>query len=148
MKLQKITYDEQLTEFDLSRTTPCDDRLMTKLTLDDYDWMEYTFESWFPTRAQGFLHICVIYAGTVRSEMQVEQTINDKVYKHSIIFATDIFVDFIKDYMTKHLAQWDSEHAFCGEREAVEFYNKILDNAVDHKYEEIHYRRKVVDLQK
>ena len=44
-ELEKIIYDENLSEFDLSKTAPCDDRIMTKLTLDDYDWMVYRLET-------------------------------------------------------------------------------------------------------
>lgn len=41
-KLDFIIFDDK--EFDYSRRTGCDDRIETRLTLKDYDWMEYTFE--------------------------------------------------------------------------------------------------------
>ena len=142
MKLQKITYDDKLSEFDFfSAMAYCDDRIMTKLTLDDYDWMEYTFETWFPTKLQGFLHIKVIYVGTVDSKMEVEQTYNGNLYIHNIVFSSDLFEAFIKDYLTKHLASWDSEYAFCGEKEAITFYNTILDNIIEQNTKEVKYER-------
>lgn len=135
-KLSKINYDEDYSEFDLSQTAPCDDRLVTKVTLDDYDWMEYTFETYFPTKAQGFLYVKIEYCGFIESQMIVKQRIDDKKYIHIITFSTDIFIEFIKDFLTKHIAQWDNTYAFSGEQEAVEIYNKILDNAITYKTQE------------
>ena len=62
--------------------------------------------------------------------------IDDKKYIHIITFSTDIFIEFIKDFLTKHIAQWDNTYAFSGEQEAVEVYNKILDNAITYKTQE------------
>ena len=134
-KLQKINYDENLSEFDLSLTAPCDDRLMTKLTLDDYDWMSYVFETFLPTKTQGFLSVKVDYTGFTISQMIVNQQINDKTIVHTIDFNSDIFIEFLKDFLTKHIAQWSQKYAFCGEKEAVELFNKILDNHNDYKIE-------------
>lgn len=132
-RLKLIKYDENLSEFDLSLTTPCNDRLMTKLTLDDYDWMTYTFEGWLPTKTQGLLYVKVEYVGTTSSTMTVTQYQNDnESVIHKITFDTDLFIDFIKDYMTKHIAQWDSEYAFCGEEETVNFFNAIINNHTDY----------------
>ena len=89
-KLQKINYDENLSEFDLSLTAPCDDRLMTKLTLADYDWMSYVFETFLPTKTQGFLSVKVDYTGFTISQMIVNQQINDKTLVHTIDFNSDI----------------------------------------------------------
>ena len=136
-RLKPIKYDEKLSEFDLSLTAPCDDRLMTKLTLDDYDWMTYIFETWLPTKAQGMLYVKVEYVGTTSSIMTVVQHNNDnKSVTHKITFDTDLFQDFIKDYMTKHIAQWDSTYAFCGEQEAVNFFNTIINNPIDYTIEQ------------
>ena len=135
--LKKIDYDENLTQFDLTKTAPCDDRLITKVTLDDYDWMKYMFETWFPTKEQGFLYIKITYSGFIQSDMEVEQTINGKKYNHTIRFDTELFKNFIKDFLTKHVAQWDNSYAFSGEKEAVEFYNQILDNILEYKVEEV-----------
>ena len=134
--LKHIKYDKELSEFDLSMTAPCDDRLMTKVTLDDYDWMDYKFETYFPTKTQGLLHMTLNYVGFVTSYMTVEQKINDKTVTHTLEFDSDIFIEFIKDFLTKHIAAWDETYAFCGEKEAVEIYNKILDNHTDYKVEQ------------
>lgn len=135
-RLQPIKYDEKLSEFDLTLTAPCDDRLMTKLTLDDYDWMTYIFETWLPTKTQGMLYVKVEYVGTTTSMVIVTQHRNDNnSVTHKILFDTDLFKDFIKNYMTKHIAQWDSTYAFCGEEEAVNFFNTILNNHIDYTIE-------------
>ena len=135
-RLKPIKYDEKLSEFDLSLTAPCDDRLMTKLTLDDYDWMTYTFETWLPTKAQGLLYVKVEYVGTTSCMMIVVQNCNDNTSNiHKITFDTELFKDFIKDFMTKHVAQWDSTYAFCGEEEAINFFNTIIENNTDYTIE-------------
>ena len=136
-RLKPIKYDEKLSEFDLSLTAPCDDRLMTKLTLDDYDWMTYIFETWLPTKAQGMLYVKVEYVGTTSSMMIVTQHTNDNnSVVHKITFDTELFKDFIKDFMTKHVAQWDSTYAFCGEEEAINFFNTIIENNTDYTIEQ------------
>lgn len=136
-RLKPVKYDENLSEFDLNLTAPCDDRLMTKLTLDDYDWMTYTFETWLPTKAQGMLYVKVEYVGTTSSIMIVNQDKNNtNSVVHKITFDTELFKDFIKDYLTKHMAQWDSTYAFCGEEEAVNFFNTIIENHTDYIIEE------------
>ena len=130
-KLKPIAYDIDLSAFDLSQTAPCDDRLMTRLTLDDYDWMQYTFETWFPTREQGFLYVKVEYIGSTISTMFVEQ---DKKYIHEVLFDSDLFKNFNQKFLTEHLKQWDTHaYAFCGEQLAVEFFNEILEKNQGYK---------------
>ena len=133
--LKPIRYDDTLSEFDLNLTAPCDDRLMTKLTLDDYDWMTYTFETWLPTKKQGLLKVKVEYIGATTCTMIVTQHHENQIIRHKIIFNSDIFKDFIRDFMTKHIAQWDSTYAFCGEEEAVNFFNTILEKKSDYVIE-------------
>ena len=135
-KLQPIPYDIELTAFDLSQTEPCDDRLITELHLSDYDWMDYKFIVYLPTKTQGFLTTKMEYFGTITSEMIVEQTLSDKEkYTHKIVFDTHLFVNFIKRYMKAHLEQWDSTYAFCGEAMAVEFFNTIINNHLSYQIE-------------
>ena len=135
-KLQPISYDSNLTAFDLSKTKPCDDRLITELHLSDYDWMDYQFIVYLPTKDQGLLVANMKYFGTVTSEMTVTQTYDDKIYyTHQIVFPTDIFIEFLTQFMTAHIKQWDSPNAFCGEELAVKFFNDILSHAI--KYDMI-----------
>ena len=97
-KLQPLSYD--MSEYDLSILAPCNDRLATKLILDDYDWMSYSLETYFPTKSQGFLSVKVEYFGLIDCQMEVKQTFNiskENEYNiyHNYIFSTDIFEDFI-----------------------------------------------------
>lgn len=129
-KLKPIVYDPELTEFDLSMTEPCDDRLITELHLSDYDWMDYQFVVYLPTKKQGFLTATMKYFGTTTSEMEVKQILDDHTtYLHKIIFPTDIFIDYLKQFMTAHLEQWNTTYAFCGEELAVKFFNAVLSSA-------------------
>ena len=136
-KLEKINYDANLTEFNLKETAPCDDRLITEVHLFDFDWMNYQFVVYLPTKKQGFLKVKTEYNGCVTSEMSVIQKFDDKKFSHFITFDTELFVAFFKKFMAAHLAQWDSNIAFCGEEIAVEFFNAVLDNAVSYDINEI-----------
>ena len=138
-KLQPLSYD--MSEYDLSILAPCNDRLATKLILDDYDWMSYSLETYFPTKSQGFLSVKVEYFGMTNCQMEVKQTFNiskENEYSiyHNYIFSTDIFEDFIKEYMTEHLKQWeDGAYAFCGEEYAIKLFNNVLENHSDYSVE-------------
>jgi len=132
-KLVPIQYDEKLTEFNLEENKNCDDRIETLLILHDYDWMNYKFITILPTKKQGYLKVEIEYFGTSTSIMKVWQTINEKVYIHEIDFDAYIFIDFVKDYMTKHIQNWEDTYAFCGEKEAIEIFNKILNNVKNYK---------------
>lgn len=136
-KLENLLYDDELSEFDLSQTAPCDDRLMTKLTLDDYDWMYYTLETYLPTRKQGFLYVKVEYSGFVSSEMFVKQKLEDGVIVvHKIGFDSKIFSDFLVRYMNQHIAQWNETYAFSGGKLMIELFNEILNNAKSYELSE------------
>lgn len=135
-KLTPIKYDKELSAFDLAQTDPCTDRLITKLVLDDYDWMNYQFTVWLPTKTQGFLEAKAEYYGFTNARFLVSQKIADKKYIHEIEFDADLFVEFLKKFMAEHLKHWDNTYAFCGEEMAVEFYNKILENAVSYEIRE------------
>ena len=132
-KLLPIEFDNKLSNFNLEENKECPDRIETRLVLHDYDWMIYKFGTILPTKHQGYLKVTIEYFGSQISIMKVWQTINEKIYIHEITFNTIIFIDFLKDFMTKHIQSWDNTYAFCGEKEAIEIFNKILNNAKDYK---------------
>lgn len=135
-KLEKIIYDNSL--FDFTMTRPCDDRICTKLTLNDYDWMEYTFETQLPTVDQGMLSVKVVYYGLKESDCEITQKINGKQFIHKISFDSDIFNRFLKEYLIKEANMiFDKEFCFNGGEEAVGLYNKIISEPT--KYEIIDY---------
>lgn len=43
-------------------------------------------------------------------------------------FSTDIFKKHIIDFLKKHIASWDSQYAFNGEEEVIDFYNDVLEH--------------------
>ena len=124
--LTPIEWTDDYKDFDFSLTPDCDDRIATKLTLDDYNWMNYTLETVFPTKSQGLLKIKIEYKGSSVCTINIEQFFNGKKYLHKIDFNVKLFSDFIKDYMLKHIKNWDETFAFNGGFEAVQFFNRIL----------------------
>lgn len=133
-KLEKIKYDEELSEFDLTnKASICDDRIPVFTTLYDYDWMNYEMKTIMPTKKQGILDITIEYFGTNDSTMKVIQKIDNNEYTHTIKFDTKIFAEFIKKYMTKHMEQWGEKYAFCGEEIIIEFFNKIIENSITYE---------------
>ena len=135
-----LVYDVELSDFDLGLPLP-ENRITTTLTLDDYDWMYYTLNTQFPTKEQGFLNISIRYFGTTESVMLVTKYNNTKDYyayytkdsvrekqdSYKYSFDSKIFADFIKKFLTRHMEQWDSHYAFCGEDLAIELFNTVLE---------------------
>ena len=62
------------------------DRIFTKLTLDDYDWMNYRLACSFPLKT-GILEVEFEYIGAAFSYVKVK----DKQYE----FGTDIFTKYL-----------------------------------------------------
>ena len=129
--LKKIVYDDNETAFRFETDKYNCDRIRTKLILDDYDWMNYRLEAWFPTIEQGILYVTFEFSGLVDSKMKVRQTLDsgENIY-HTYAFSTNIFQENILKFMEKHMKSWDdNEYGFYGGEEAVAFYNTVLDKA-------------------
>lgn len=105
-----------------------DDRTNTYLNLNDYDWMDYSLITRFKTEDMGVLNVKFNYFGMVTSVMEVEQTLNGTTEKVTYEYSTDIFKKHIVKFLEKHLSFWDSEYAFNGEEEVIEFFNDVIDN--------------------
>lgn len=122
MILRKIKSEELLFTGDIE-----DDRTNTYLTLADYDWMNYILKTRFSTKELGVLKIEFEYFGLVTSEMEVEQTLGEKTIVYTFEFDSDIFIKHIKDYLGKHISQWNDKYAFYGEEIVVNFYNEVIE---------------------
>lgn len=108
-----------------------DDRTNTFLKLNDYDWMNYSLTTKFRTADMGTLNVQFEYFGMTISQMTVIKagTGEKVVYEYS----TDIFTKHLVNYMQNHIKSWDSEYAFDGENEVIEFFNDVLENHVSMK---------------
>lgn len=102
------------------------DRTNTYLTLNDYDWMEYTLKTRFHTEEQGILNVEFDYFGFVFSTMKVTQLQNEKETIYDYSFPTDIFKKYLIQYLQKHIGSWDEQYAFNGEEEVISFFNEVL----------------------
>lgn len=122
MILRKIKSEELLFTGDIE-----DDRTNTYLTLADYDWMNYILKTKFSTKELGVLKVEFEYFGLVTSEMEVEQTLGEKTIVYTFEFDSDIFIKHIKDYLEKHISQWNDKYAFNGEEIVVNFYNEVIE---------------------
>ena len=127
-KLRPILYDKELSAFKLSNKIDIFD---TNLFLEDYDWMHYTLSSKMPTKAYGKIIIEFEYFGGGPSTMKVKT--EKKIYTFQ--FDTRLFQKHIIIFMQKHMKQWESEKAFFGIEEVVNFYNAVLThpNTVEEK---------------
>lgn len=105
-----------------------DDRTNTYLTLNDYDWMDYSLVTRFKTEDMGVLNVKFIYFGMTISIMEVEQILNESTEKVIYEYSTDIFQKHIVKFLEKHIRFWDEKYAFNGEEEVIEFFNDVLDN--------------------
>ena len=102
------------------------DRVHTTLKLYDYDWMNYHLSAFFREKKLGLLNIEFIYCGVVTSRMIVTQVLNDKKIEYTYEYSSDIFINYLKQYMTKHIKQWEDKYAFNDEEIVIEFYNKVI----------------------
>lgn len=96
----------------------------TKLVLDDYDWMVYTLTLSIPTREYGDMEVEFKYFGVVKSEMKVRT--EERVHKFE--FDSDIFGEYITKYLQKHIEHWNGTKAFDGIKEAMDFYNAVIED--------------------
>lgn len=122
MILRKIKLEELIYTGEIE-----DDRTNTYLTLADYDWMNYILKTRFSTEELGILKVEFEYFGLTTSEMEVEQTLGEKTIIYTFEFDSDIFIKHLKNYLDKHLSQWNSEYAFNGEELVVSFYNEVIE---------------------
>lgn len=130
--LKPINYEDRDAEFDFRRT-PMDYSVTSDLILEDYGWMSYKLLSFLPTRKYGDLRLSFNYFGATYSVLHIKQTMGNKVQSHRINFNTDMFEKYITMYMEQHIAHWKGEHAFCGEKIVIDFYNEVLMNHIEHE---------------
>ena len=103
------------------------DDIETYLTLNDYDWMTYTLSTHFRTKDMGLLNVKFEYVGFT-AFMYITKQNDCKTIDITYNFSTDIFKKQIIDFLQKHIASWDSQYAFNGEEEVIDFYNDVLEH--------------------
>ena len=122
MELNKIKSEDLIFSGDLE-----DDRTNTFLTLNDYDWMNYTLQTRFKTDALGELQVKFSYYGFTTSDMEVTRIKGDVTEEYKYTYPTDLFQNHITSLMMKHIASWNSEYAFNGEDEVIDFFNDVVE---------------------
>ena len=105
---------------------PLKDRINTKLTLLDTDWMTYELEASFRTKTQGELNVRFTFCGVVEAEMYVKQVSNEIYREYTYFFSSDVFEKYILKFMTHHLEQWKNKEVFYGGDIILEFYNEVI----------------------
>ena len=105
-----------------------DDRPTTYLTLNDYDWVSYKLSTRFRTKDMGLLNVEFEYVGFTTAFMYITKQNDCKIIDITYNFSTDIFKKHIIDFLQKHIASWDSQYAFNGEEEVIDFYNDVLEH--------------------
>lgn len=115
----------KITIYDIADTT---DAVFTKLSLMDYDWLEYDFSATIHTRDNGIIHMAVEYVGTTECRVYVEQSYaNDVKYQYDEnLKIADMVIEFIKTYETVHAESLGTFKAFDNTQITIDFYNKII----------------------
>ena len=129
IKLKPIMWDEDLSAFDLDSVA--EGCITTYLELSDYDWMNYVFKSTLPTKDQGKINFRAEFYGSDKTMVKIHQSLNNLDVEYDLDVPTVVFSDFLVDYLSKHIAQWESTNsrAFCGEKEAIELFNRSITEA-------------------
>ena len=122
MSLSKIEKEDLIFSGEIE-----DDRTNTFLTLDDYDWMNYTLTTRFRTEKLGVLNVKFNYFGSTISIMEVEQNLNNEITKIKYDYSTDIFQKYIVRFLKEHIEALDSEYGFNGEDIVVDFFNEVIE---------------------
>lgn len=104
-----------------------DGKLDIHLRLDDCDWLNYKLKTMFTTKDQGILNIEFEYCGANESVMRVGQLKDDKKYGYLYSFRTNIFLDFLKLFLERHIESLYSEHWFNGEDLVLALFNMVLE---------------------
>lgn len=99
----------------------------TYLTLDDYDWMNYTLKTKFNTKEHGTMQVEFSYFGTTISTMEVIMVKDDLREEYIYTYPTELFQKHIILFLTKHIGSWNSELSFNGENEVIEFFNDVIE---------------------
>ena len=106
---------------------PLKDRINTKLTLLDTDWMTYTLETSFHVKMQGKLKIRFEYYRIQKSDLYVTQEKRGICHEYTYSFPSEIFEKYILKFMKRHFEQWKSKEVFYGGDIAIEFYNEVIE---------------------
>lgn len=123
MQLQQINAEDLIFSGEIE-----DSCTNTRLTLADYDWMNYTLSTKFKTAAMGQLNVVFEYRGCTTSLMEVEQHLHNQATKFVYEFSTELFEDHIAAFLVNHIRSWDSEFAFDGEKYVIDFFNDVIKN--------------------
>ena len=125
-KLGKIIYDEENAPSDFIQYSVDGDCITTYLKFNGDNWTDCTFKAIFPTLSQGILCMKIQYCGTKFCRMTVIQKMNGEKYIHEMRFKSFIFVQFVKECITKAKTQWPDK-SFTIDEEVLRLYNEILD---------------------
>ena len=114
-----------------------DDRINTKVQLNDYDWMFYIYDTRFPTLKIGTLSIRFESDGFTTTFMYVKQFLpkyitkleDNYVIKHIYEFSSDIFDKYMaKDLNERYLNIVNkNSYAYNNGLLMLEWYNEILE---------------------
>lgn len=129
--LVELSYDDMRFTYKIE-----DDRINTAVQLLDYDWMNYRYDTKFPTLKIGTLIIRFEYYGSTRSSMYLKQFLptyvtgekENYVVKHVYEFSTDIFDKYMAKDMKNRYEDIvnDNEYAYNPEDLMIEWYNEVL----------------------
>ena len=104
------------------------DRIFTKLTLDDYDWVNYRLEAVFPIRNEPTLYLKFEYYGSLFCALFLSTFYDNDGEDAELRFNSEIFERYLAEYLEEHLASRDNPGAFYGGDIALRFFNEVLTN--------------------
>ena len=105
---------------------PLKDRINTKLTLQDTDWMNYILKAIFTTKRYGRFYVSFEFSGIQFSVMKVTLIRKKHFYNFEYEFSTDIFQKYIIQYLSDQIASWQNENVFYAESLILAFYNQVI----------------------
>ena len=140
-KLYKIDYDmknpEKSLDYDKAEEKWLD-TTDTRLSLWDYDWINYEMFINVAHREQGLLRIKFRYNASKLSSMYVKQAISEEDYtRHLYTFPSQMFEEYLKVYLVAQLQAVHKGRWFrMGEPILINFFNDVLDKYTQYYNEE------------
>ena len=102
------------------------DRIFTKLTLDDYDWVNYRLEAVFPIKNEPTLYVKFEYNGSVFCTLTLTTFFDSDDQDTELRFNSGIFIKYMSEYLELHLLSEDNPGAFYGGDIALKLWNEVL----------------------
>ena len=114
------------------------DRIFTYLIMHDYDWMYYKMQAEAPLTDGRLMKLEFDYSGFTNCEMIVQFDNDESVV---YVFDSKIYDEYLKVYFQAQINAIGAEFTFYGGDIIIEFYNSVMQN-----FNEIRFEKREIQI--